>query len=80
MFRDMERRSRTKRSRDLLFLFVLLLTAGLLVPHSAAEAAEPTNMETRVAAGADDAEESATGSMSLTSSDLELVVDSSRGE
>ncbi|MFL6010730.1 MAG: right-handed parallel beta-helix repeat-containing protein [Gaiellaceae bacterium] len=34
-----------------------------------------STLERRVAAGADDAEESATGAMSLTSSDLELVFD-----
>ena len=34
-------------------------------------------VEVRVAAGSDDAEESASGSMSLTSSDLELVYDGS---
>lgn len=38
---------------------------------------QPTILEKRVAASADDAEESATGSVSLTSSDLELVNDGS---
>ncbi len=40
-------------------------------------AAGSASLNVRVAAGSDDAEESATGSMSLTSSDLELVYDGS---
>ena len=80
MTRSVERCSGTPASRGLRSLFVLVLAAGVLVPHSAADAAETTNTEISVVAGADDAEESATGSMSLTSSDLELVVDSTRGE
>ena len=39
--------------------------------------ATPTVVDRRIAAGADDAEESSSGSVSLTSSDLELVTDGS---
>ena len=42
-----------------------------------AEVNEPTIVEMRVASSTDDAEERASGSMKLTSSDLELVLDSS---
>ena len=43
------------------------------------ESAAPETIEVRVAASSDDAEERDTGQVSLTSSDLELVVDGTRG-
>ena len=66
---------------------VALATAALLAsssiifsPAPEAHAVDPTVVETRVGSSSDDAEESDTGSMSSTSSDLELTVDGTSGE
>ena len=50
-------------------------TQGFSVGVTAAPGITPTAFEKRVASGADDAEERASGSMNLTSSDLELTFD-----
>src|SRR4051794_33589530 len=51
-----------------------LAAAGAALPTVPASAV-PTVVDVRVAAGSDDAEESSGGSVSLTSTDLELVTD-----
>jgi hypothetical protein len=53
---------------------VLAAIAGATFPSVPATAV-PTVIDVRVAASSDDAEESSGGSVSLTSSDLELVTD-----
>jgi len=54
----------------------VLIAAGL--PSAALAQPAPTTVEVRVAANSDDAEESSSGSVSLTSSDLEMVYDNGR--
>ncbi|MEI2302410.1 hypothetical protein MKZ91_30660, partial [Ensifer sp. MJa1] len=54
--------------------------AATLSSENASTLAAPSIFETRVAASADDAEERSTGSMSLSSSDLELTVDDGVGQ
>jgi len=68
------------RSR-LVVVSVLLIISGL-VPQTLGTASATTLMvvETRVGAGADDAEESETGNVSLSSSDLEFTFDPNRGQ
>ena len=65
------------------YVLKLMADDGELNPDDAVtivvneEGGEVVSVEVRVAAGSDDAEESTSGSMSLTSSDLELVYDGS---
>ena len=55
----------------------LAVTAALLPPDVPLLAAGPSVVEVRVSSSADDAEEKATGSVSLGSSDLELTLEAS---
>ncbi len=59
--------------RSLLIITVISFVLG--APFAAA--ADPTVVEVRVSASSDDAEEEASGSVSRSSSDLELVQESS---
>ncbi|MDX1744588.1 MAG: metallophosphoesterase, partial [Halobacteriales archaeon] len=59
---------------------LMTLSTVIAVPGPpTANASEPVTVEVRVSSGADDVEESDTGSMYVTSSDLELVYGGSRG-
>ncbi len=71
---------RAFRAPYALVAFLLMLTAVAVSSPESALAAGPTAFETRVASGADDAEESDVGAVSLGSSDLELTEDGVRGE
>lgn len=53
--------------------------ATVFPPFGGGEGGEEQNVEAAVVSSSDDAEERATGSVSLTSSDLELTTDSGRG-
>ena len=72
-------RSHDHRSRVVALVAgaVLLSQAALASPISAA--AVPQQLDVSIATGADDAEESAAGVMSLASTDIELVADGSKG-
>ena len=79
---------RTARTRGTLSLVVMVVLAGLSgclqqssppVPEETALAlSEPASLSRRIATSSDDAEEKGTGSVNLSSSDLELVTDGSR--
>ena len=67
------------RSRIFRVLAVLAVLAGIIQIQPPPANAAPITLNSRVAAGADDAEEFPTGVVSLTSTDLELVLEPGRG-
>ncbi len=75
--RRRRRRSRSRAPRRTVLLATLAVTAALLPPDVPLLAADPSVVEVRVSSSADDAEEKATGSVSLGSSDLELTLEAS---